>query len=567
MKKLSYVLFALATTACSVNGKPLFGFGSTTPTSSPSTAPTATAASPSSVNVTNPVVKSPAPATYAWCKDVPDDNQWNDVEDIFSGTVDVDRVLPTIATVLCHPDSDASHPSRTKRDQIEAARQAWLAKLGMTEAEWATDYMEWHAIPFAHRNASHVPWPQPKLAWSTMGPIDQHSYILQDTGLAGPFTLNGLVAKAYVADAMPLTEAGRLAYIDVCLGETNPVVWATCQADIEAFDRAKYVTEIRSDKSRSGADRTWLRFQLAHLDEALAAHAKRVKEVSARDPAFAKLFEIGKATHAQWKERPRGELLSLVAALDDARETGSKKAMSGCGPKALAQLEKALGVLPASTFDGVQSDPNNGKSFTANALGLFISSPEIYLAANALVACGVPNHYLVEQLGKALPSWPGFRGPRTATLTTILLANLELDARGESLEVPQATLPIAIERASSWSPVRSVSGTPSKIETRGDEVTLVFPKTSEVQQHCTGWRETNRINMIGSDGRIHYRMVCLGTKPVRVDTTIPPVTIAKRYAAGVAAGRFVSTIGNVVEAVWAKPNAKRPIAVYGVVLK
>lgn len=576
MKNLSYALFVLTLAGCTVNGKSLFGLGSTAPGTS-MTSPVAAGSprgealaprAPNAVNVTSPVVQGPAPRGYAWCKDVPDDNQWDDVKDIFSGTENVDRVLPTIATVLCHPDSDPAHPSVKQRDQIEAARQAWLAKLGMTEAEWATDYMQWHAIPFAQRNASHVPWSKEKLAWSTMGAIDQFAYIQQDTGLAGPFTLNGYVSKAYVADAMQLTEAGRLGYIAVCLHETNPVVWATCQSDIEAFDRNKYVAEIRADKSRSGADKMWLRFELATLDEEFAQHAARVKDVVAKDPAYARLFEIGKATHAQWKTKSafRAELLALVASLDDARETGSRKALAGCEAKTSAMLGKAIAAMPGTSFDGIQSDAASGVSFTENALGVLLGSPEMYLAANARVACGGEAESLVHVLAGALPTWTGFRGPRTATLTAIRLANLELDARGEELAVPDATLPLAIERLQGRDG-RSAASVIANVETTGDSVTVEFPKTSRLDSHCTRWRVTNRITRIGSDGTVYYQQECLGWVPERTNTTIKPITVAKRHAAGLAPGRHVSIVGDVPEAVWAKAGAAHPIAVFGVLLK
>jgi hypothetical protein len=54
---------------------------------------------------------------------------------------------------------------------------------------------------------------------------------------------------------------------------------------------------------------------------------------------------------------------------------------------------------------------------------------------------------------------------------------------------------------------------------------------------------------------------------VRVDTTLKPVDVPKRYAAGLAPRRYVSVVAGVPEAVWAKPTSPTPLAVFGVLLK
>jgi hypothetical protein len=66
---------------------------------------------------------------------------------------------------------------------------------------------------------------------------------------------------------------------------------------------------------------------------------------------------------------------------------------------------------------------------------------------------------------------------------------------------------------------------------------------------------------------VYYESVCTEYQSVRVDTTLAPVEVPKRYAAGLAPKRYVSIIGGVPEAVWAKASAPTPLAAFGVLLK
>jgi hypothetical protein len=552
-------VLALGMTGCVVNGKKMFGLGGS---SSSSSGPTSSGPAPDPSEPGSPAVKAgPAPASYAWCKDVQSDD---DLERALSD--DFDWGLPAISGSLCKPEDDKT---RAARDQIEARRQAWMAKLHLTEADWATDVIEWGNIDFSRRNTPYIS-PNHKAAWSTIGPVEQFALIAIDTGMSDSFALaNG--AETYMADAFKPTEAGRLAYVIECIksDDVRPVLWATCQADIEALDFKKIAAELRADKGRSMHDRMVVRRAYAQIQDRLAKHPARVKELFAKDPAYAKMFEIAKAARKEWQENVRGraEALAVVAAMDDARVTNSKKALDGCVEKAWPHFTAAVSKLGAKRFENITDDRKNGVTFTENALGAVLATPEGYLAANALVSCqGQQYDYLNKNLGDGLAYRPGFRGPRTAAMTAIRAANLELDERGAKISYPDFRLPLAMGDSKTKGD-GYVKGVVASVKTEGDLVKITFPKSSGNQEYCASSKRTGRISRIDGSGNIYYESVCLKYATERIDTTPAPVTVDKRYAAGVKPGVYVATVGGIVEAVWAKSSSPMPNAAFGALLK
>jgi hypothetical protein len=133
--------------------------------------------------------------------------------------------------------------------------------------------------------------------------------------------------------------------------------------------------------------------------------------------------------------------------------------------------------------------------------------------------------------------------------------------------VPQVMFPLAIDQAPPAGPSGVTSiGIIATVTDRGDTVHVTFPRTSEVQEQCTSRRTTNRISRIDSSGNLHYESVCTRWQDVRVDKTLRPVDVPKRYAAGLAPGRHVSIIDSVPEAVWTKASSPTPLAAFGVLL-
>lgn len=583
-RKLGYVVFALAAAGCTVNGKPMFGLGSLTGAGAGGGGGASGSSSGdggsggnhgrgSSSRSGGPAVAhaGPAPASYAWCKDLREDQGANRVEAALDPE-ELTRAVPAILQALCFPDDDA----RKQRAAIEAARQTWMRRLLVNERDWATDIVAWGNLRYADRMATlrDSVGPTPGTAWTGMAPIEQWALLRMSIAASSAFAARP-GAFYYIADALALTEAGRLGLIERCLSdgdEPDPVGWALCQPDIDALDPGKLGAEIRSEAGRSAPERMTIRLAADTLLRRLPAHAANVKKLVAKDPAYAKLFELARTARTEWSERAasRADLVAAVLAMDDARVTRSRKATEGCAARIWPLFAGAVGKLPSKRFENLRPEP--GTTFLATAVGAVLQDADAYLAANALVACEGAADHLLNQLGAGLSYWPGFRGPRTAALTAIRLANLTPDRRGEKIDVPMVALSLAIGADEPTDGARqagsgSGAGVIAAVADQGNTVRVTFQATSEVQDHCVNRRTTNRISRIDSSGNVIYESVCTQYKATRVDTTSRPVTIAKRYAGGLQPKRYVSIVGGAPEAVWAKASSPTPLAAFGVLLK
>ena len=579
-RNVTHALFSLAAAAgtatagagCTVNGRSVLTLRSQP---SPSFVGAGNGAPAGSDGPAATAAAGPAPASYAWCKGLRDESvgdstgitDTNNLKSALDLEADVFIAVPLIAQLLCFP-SDVTRP---RRGALEAARRVWMQRLAADERDWAADLVPWAALRHADRMAmlNRVVYPQRDAAWSAAGPLEQWAMLSPRRG-----TVN---ASYYRADALPPTQAGRLGIVEQCLAaggagdEPQPAAWAICQPDIEALDLGALAAEVRSEAGRPLADRIALRAAAAEVQRRLPEHAAKVKQIMARDPAYAKLFELAKAARGEWQARAaaRADLIAAVRAMEDAHATGSRKALAGCAARTWPLFAAAVGKLPAKRFENLRGDPASATTFFDAAIGPILQDPDAYLAANALVACEGATDHLTAALAGGLAHWPGFRGPRTAALTAIRLADLQPDRRGEQIAVPSAALPFAPEQgARSIGELRaSAVGVIASITDRGDTVRVTFPATSELQDQCAGRRRTNRISRIDDSGNVIYESICTHWKTVRVDTTLRPVDVAKRYAAGLAAKRFVSIIAGVPEAVWARPGAPTPLAAFGALLR
>jgi hypothetical protein len=557
-RKLGYVLFALAAAGagCSLNGKPLFRLGSE---------------SSSPPGGGDGLTTVQAPGSYAWCKDVRERASLDDARQALDPEAEAGIAVPALLQALCHPRDNA----RGKRDALEAARRTWMRRLVADERDWATDIVAWGNLDHGDRMSQldRTVFPRPGLAWSAAGPIEQWALLRTRSGDSDAFALRP-GAHYYIADALPLTEAGRLAFLERCLlgsdDKPRPVEWAICQPDLDALDPGKLAAELRGEAARPLADRIAVRAAASAVQRRIPAHAARVQQLIAKDPAYARLFELARAAHKDFRAAAaagRAELLAAVRAMDDARATGSRKALDGCAARIWPLFAGAVGRLPAKRFENLRGDAARAQTFFDAALGAILHDPDAYLAANALHACEGTADHLQRHLRDGLTYWSGFRGPCTAALTAIRQAALTPDQRDEVITVPQVMFPLAIDQATPSAPrgVTSI-GVIATVTDRGDTVHVTFPRTSEVQVQCASRRTTNRISRIDSSGNLHYESVCTRWQDVRVDTTLRPVDVPQRYAAGLKAGRYVSIINSVPEAVWAKASSPTPLAAFGVLL-
>jgi len=484
-----------------------------------------------------------ADAAPAWCKGVKHESRGSDLKIALDPDHKYpDDVVKAIVRGLCDPADD----ERAHQAELEAARQQWMKRMAMNEADWAGDVKAW----FPERSMNYLLPNANGKAWSSLGPYDQYVLMVRPGGASGE--------KHYLADAVQLTETGRFGYIWYCLHQGGAVEWAICQHDLDVLDRAKVGQELRADTTHSPEDRMRARFELAKIEHFLPKHVARVQALFAKDKAYKQLFDLARDTRTAYEARAKelAPLRALVLAMDDARETNSRSALAGCSDKVWPAFAAAVAKLPAASFENVR-----GRA----ALGPVVREPETYLAANALLACEGRRDELLAYVEDALEYWPGFRGPRTATITAVKSATIQLDDRGSKLDVPAFHLALAI--GSDKSPHSdSSTGVIAKVTERGDAIEISFVKSSELEDHCQSERETNKVVRIDSSGNLIRERVCTSWARERVDTTPKSVTVPKRYGGALQKGRYAVILGGSVIGVWAKPNAATPLAVFGVKL-
>lgn len=497
----------------------------------------------------------------AWCAQVPEDAHF-DLK--YAVNKDEPRYLADVAAALCSLDPDAV----ARRRELQMAAKRWSKRLELSDSDWA-DVAAWTAARLDTRfDTKFAVDPQGKRdgygpirrAWSSFGALDQYAAIKSglyaDNGNAHDYT--------YLTDALgaKLTETGRLAYIEMCL-DGNVAEQAVCQGDIDALDRKKVIAELRADRSYSGYERMLVRLGLDALPTRLAARATTITAAKQRDDAYGKLFAIAATARKDWSTHAaaNGPLLDLVAQMDDARATSSRKAYAGCGTKTWAAFRAALGSVPAKHFEGISND---GFTYLEAAIGIAGNSFAAYNAAIALYACHVglkQDDVLIATIGSAYQRWPGFRGPRTAALTAMMTAGLELDDASAKIEFPP------VYRA--WLTGSSSGGnigTVAKLERDGAKVKIKFAKKLEKQQQCASSRTTNRLVHITASGTFVYRSICTGYKTVVVDKAPEPEIVSAHYAEALVPGMNAMVGNGVVIAAW-KKGSKAPAVIAGVAVK
>ncbi len=505
-------------------------------------------------------LSAPASAAPAWCASE-GATSFNDGLDNLESD-DARDAIKSIVGVACYGNGD-----------VPAVRTRWSKRLGMVEADWA-DAAAWASQDQGDRmqNVIYIDLQGQKLgigeslkrAWSSFGPFDQYAAISRGLGD------NLGNDKHYVADAFgsKLSEIGRLAYIEACLATTDAQVvrWAMCDGDIAALDRAKLATEIRADKTRSGADRMAIRIRLDRLNQALAKHRDAVKAASAKDPAYAKMFELAAQTRTEWTTRWKNDaaLVDLTLAMDDARAKDSKKGFAGCEEATQKPFDAAVAMIPAKQLAGLPDDAQN--PFFTQAMAAVIATPSGYLASVAYFLCrsrgGNKPDAVTRALGDAMQRWPGHRGPRSATYTAILLAGLELDTASDTIDFPPVTRTIFDGEG-----VRARPSAVAKLTRDGETVRIEYVKKTATGLECRSYSRNNRIVQIQRDGVLVYERTCTGGyKKVTYDVTPAPVTVKARYAAGVTPGMLVSVTEDVLIAAW-KQDGKAPSVLLGVALK
>lgn len=297
----------------------------------------------------------------------------------------------------------ASCTSRDKESELAAARARWNKELELTDADWTTEVVPWALTDQGSRNNPFITYPK-KQAPTTLDPIQQFGFV-SNTGFAG--SNDPLYALDRLGPKLAMT--GRLAYVQKCLESDKPVEWVLCQPDLDAFDKKQVFAEMRADKTDRGFQRMAMRLAAYKLKDKVAKRQTQIKDLAAKDAAWAQLFAASADAHKEWAASPPdATTVALASAMDDARETNSSKAFAGCDDSTWTVFSAAVSAIPAEKFKDRKKD-----SRLSGVLGVLINDRNTYLAGVALVTCRSQNaDVLVKHLGSAMVRWPGFRGPR-----------------------------------------------------------------------------------------------------------------------------------------------------------
>ncbi len=480
----------------------------------------------------------------AWClKDMHLASDW--VDKSLTST-DAMEVMENLPRASCQASAKTA-------GELAAARARWNKELDLTEADWATDVVPYTlADPGTRRGLTMRT--EDKQAPSKLDAIGQYAMIKQASfpNRDPLYALDQLGSR--------LSAAGRLAYIENCLHATNPAEWALCQPDIDAFDRKQIGVEMHADKTPRGYERMTIRVAAARVQAKLPARAAAVKELMAKDPGYAQLFAVAATAHKEWAAKaPDASLLAVTTAMDDARATNSSKAFAGCEDTTWAAFTTAVGALPAAKFKELKSD-----GYLYEVMGVLINDPSAYLAMMALRICrSTKTDVLDRYAGMSMTRWPGYRGPRTAALTSMLTGTITLDDRSTKIQYPE------IRRTwldASSSTNGGGSGVLAKVNTNGDKTHVEFVRKPHKMQVCLNWKDSNQIVQITASGSVIYGYTCLKYGTETVNLASEPRDINTRYAAGVKPGAYVSIIEDVVLSVSAKAGGA-PSHVLGVPVK
>jgi len=487
-----------------------------------------------------------------WCKDAPTNApRMNDL-----GAKDPETVIKGLVAAECNPNEE----SEAHRADIEKAREAWGKRLGMSEGDWS-DAVAW---------LNHT---EPKIDFSTkkfveMTPIDQWFAI----GKANKVTDNsqGSMDGFYVADIFDakLSEVGRLRIVSECLGEDEPILWASCQDDIDKLDYNRLFDQLRADANHSGEIRMKIRMTAYGMPARVKKHAEKVAKLQAEDPAWKKAFDIAAKARTEWAAlaTKNAKFLAITAEMESAALAKSRSMFEGCDEKTYAALGEAMSAIPAKTFakmHDVRDDPFKG--FADSALPVAMKNPAVNVAAIGVVLCGKRDG-LVYELGGALSSSASLRGPRNFAISKMAEASLQLDDTSKEISWPTMhhPYPIGADLASAGAHIKS-------IKKHEDHLTVESSPMMVTTEDCVAEHVGKHIERVRDDGQVVYERICDKLAMRKHDVSWTPFEINARYEKILKVGQVFSTTygphDSDLIAVWASPTATAPMWMLGGYLK
>jgi hypothetical protein len=412
---------------------------------------------------------------------------------------------------------------------------------------------------------------------AALSPIDQYIAIREGFRDANSATV---ADELYVADALGgrLTEVGRLAFLRYCAKnesvaqlEGDVVKWAICQADLDAFDPAKFADQLRGDTTYDGTARMLLRLYLLATADELADYQERKAKLLKKDESYKRVFEVAGKARAAWATGPGADakLLQLVEDAESGFLFHSRKLLEGCDARTTEALAAAVATIPAKAFAAmhdVRDDPFKG--FAAAAGPLLVGTPAVNLAAIAYVACHHGSS-TAEFLSAHLQEVAGVRGPRSAALGALIGETFTFDDTNAG-KLHYLPLDARTYRRSGGA-IRSAGGVVKSVKVDKDTATVELEKTSVMQEDCVKSHATHRIISIRTSGTLEYESICDKTAMVKHDTTWMNFRVTAAHARWLKPGVLFSSLqhdnaGDVL-AVWPSKTAKAPSLVLGATVK
>lgn len=507
-------------------------------------------------------------APPAWCKGAEPGRP--DLAKLSSS--DVRDVLATFVAATCAPTPEVE----ANRGQIESARQAWTKRLGMVESDWA-DVVAY----LGTRSDDSIRVDPSNDVLSAATAMDQYAVIMRVDDARSDWYSK--IDRFYATDMFEsnLSQLGRFAFLTTSCVDTDrspapdsdgmlgtEVRWAICQADLDRFDLAKFLDEVRADTARDGAVRMKLRVAAFDLPKRIATHAAEVQQMLKRDDANKKLFEVAASARSEWSSAvgKNTKLLELVLAMDSAKLAQSRKQLDGCGDKTAAALAEVVATVPAKAFAGMHDDRDNPVAGFASSAGLvLVRSHAVNLAAIAYVQC-TPDSGTSVFLRDSLGNGPVLRGPRHAALSAIKSAKIVYDKVNARLRYPSIK-PYGRSFPDGKVAVNSSGGAIAKVKRDGDMLAIDLERMLVKQEECLASHSTGRVDRVREDGSVIYHRVCDRSGTVVHDETGKDIPVSARYASWLKPGVVFSLVDKDVIAVWPSKTAKAPSMVLGGAVK
>ncbi|MGE5185755.1 MAG: hypothetical protein ACM31C_27020 [Acidobacteriota bacterium] len=495
-----------------------------------------------------------------WCKGGTDAGG-EDLRRLNSGG-DAEDIVGEIAKVTCSSSSEIE----PHRAEIDKARAAWGAKLGMTDADWND------ALAYADSDHSFKADLSAK-GLDKLTPVDQFKAIHD--------AFEDITDPLYVADALDarLTEAGRVAFVMWCMQDDNVarpldgnvVKWAACQGDIDKLDLGKLASELRGDTAHDGAARMWIRLHAYELTKELKDYAAKKAKLLKKDDEYGKVFEAAKKAREDWAKTlgTNKELLALVESTDSGVLFHSRKLLDGCEAKTTDALAKAIATMPAKTFATMHDDREDPyKGFATGAGPRLAGNPLVHLAAIAYVECQ-PKSGTGDFLGEFIQRVPGWRGPRDAAIGAISNTQLKFDdTTTKPLDFPNLeNRPYRRVGGNSG----SAGGVVKSTKLAGDKLEVNLEKTTRTVDVCTKEHRGNTARIYWGSGRVEWDMICDASKPMQIENTWLNFTVNKKWQKLLRPGTVFSANYGAddtdVLAIWPSKTAKLPSWVLGAKLR